>query len=394
MRAWFDLEPVLAGRDVDFVDGHWKLRREVMRERIGKLAYEGINGFRFLAYGGWTATGMQNAEDCFAPYMVVGGKFDLDQPNPDYWPIMVEVANICKEFNCEFVFCLFDNCQFWHDPKWACWGNNVQGRGSYFEDIPRSEAFTLQAVNHLGGMKHVSFCIINEGKEIGSLDLAKTWYTAIFKVLKAGGIAPERVDVGALLNEGEWDGSKWQRKLVLQDHVKGCSKGVYGEQAGKKVWLPVHNVPGTPSKQFPFGPIYQESMDYFPHLSCRLSNDGCKDKDSTAHRILFGDMCYATINNYPDHKIIFEFLSDSNDLAVKLESARFMVGNLGIKNLPNYHRKEYVPETEPQPEPEPEPEPEPTPQLKENWHGWWCNNWKLLVAATVIVLALLLWVLP
>jgi len=354
-RAWFDLEPILAGRDVDFVDGHWKLRREAMRERIGKLAYEGISGFRFLAYGGWTATGMQKAEECFAPYQVVNGKFDLDQPNPDYWPIVVEVAEICREYNCEFVFCLFDHCQFWGDPSWACWRNNVRGNYSYFDDFERSEAFVLQAVNHLGGMKHVSFCVINEGKEIGSRDVALDWYEMVFRALKAGGIAPERIDVGTLLNEGTWTGSEWDRNLVLQDHVKGRAKKIFGEREGKRVWLPIHNVTAGATKQFPHGPIYQEGMDYFPKLSCRLSNDGCKDKDSTASRILWRDMCAHTWAYYGDRKIIFEMLSDSASLEVKLESARFMAEGLGTKNLANYHRKPYVPEGQPQPEPEPTP---------------------------------------
>ena len=364
IRAWFDLEPVLAGRDVDRVDGHWKLRREAMRERIGKLAYEGISGFRFLSYGGWTAKGMQKAEDCFAPYQVVNGKFDLDQPNPDYWPIIVEVAEICKEFNCEFVFCLFDHCQFKGDPSWACWRNNVQGNFSYFDDLERSEAFVLQAVNYLGGMKHVSFCVINEGKEIGSRDVALAWYEMVFRALKAGGVAPERIDVGTLLNEGEWNGSEWVRKLVLQDHVKGRAKEVFGEREGKRVWLPVHNVTDRPTRQFPYGPLHPMAMDYFPKLSCRLSNDGNKDKDSTASLILWREMCKHTMSIAGDRKIIFEYLSDA-DLAGKVKAAQFMAEGLGVENLPNYHRKSYVPEAQPEPE-QPLP-PTPKPSKRKLW---------------------------
>ncbi len=378
VRAWFDLEPILAGRDVDFVDGHWKSRREKIREKIGRLSYEaGISGFAYLPYGGWNENKtMQKAEECFAPYLVEDGKFNLDKPNPDYWPIIEEVADICAEAGCEFQYVLFDHCQFMDSPPWACWLNNVQGRRSYLEDIPRSEKHVAAAADHLARRSNVGFRMINEGKEEkGAMAGAKAWYVAMFRVLKAKGVSPERIDAGAPLSLGKWDGTKWIRDLVLQDHVKACAKQVFGEAPGKKIILPAHNITEDPSPQFPHGPLWREFVDYFCNrLPGRLSNDGRKpDKDSKESLVLWRDMCAATVPL--GQRFILEMLSDRLDLAGKIESALYMTAGIGASNLANYHRKPYVPETQPvEPTPAPVPVPEPTPKPKENWKGWFRNN--------------------
>jgi hypothetical protein len=283
----------------------------------------------------------------------------------------------------------------------------VQGRGNYFEDIPRSEAFTLQAVNHLGGMSNVMFCICNEADARNvPLKKAKEWYVAIFKALKAGGITPERIDVGALLNVGLWNGEEWVRELTLQDHTKACAKEVYGEQPGKRVWLPVHNVTSGATKQFPYGPLWQQAMDYFKHLPCRLSNDGCKDKDATINLLRWRDMCAATVGTTAskwrivnvlrrakarimaaigtERKIVFEYLSDA-DLNGKVLAARYMADGIGRGNLPNYHRKEYRPEVTPAPDQPVTPPVVPPVDDGEKWRVWLGIGSLVIVAALVIV---------
>jgi hypothetical protein len=365
IRAWFDLEPVLAGRDVGLVDGKWVFFREDKRKYVGTLAWEGVNGFRRLAFGGWKPSGgMQTAAECFTPYQVEGGKFNLRQENPDYWPIIVEDAKIHLEFNAEYAYCLFDHCQFKGDPAWACWRNNVQGFGSYFDSIPDSVAHVKNAIKHLGSMPHVMFVIINEGKVIGSMAQVEKWYKAVYQALRDGGIAPERIDVGALLNGGEWNGSEWVRERTLQDWTKSWAKEIFGESPGKKVWLPAHNITDDPTKQFPFGAHWRMAEDYWPKLPHRLSNDGCKDKDSPASLILWREMCRATMAGKSD-RVIFELLSDA-DLQGKALAARYMADGIGTSRLVNWHRKAYVPETQPV-EPEQPVTPDPVKPRGDKW---------------------------
>ena len=411
LRVWFDLEPLRAGYDViKQSDGSWKLNREYVRERVGRIAWEGINGERVMAYSGWTPDGLLEPKDCFTPYLVINGKYDLDSENPFYWPIINEYRAIFAEFNMEFIYVLFDNCQFYGQPKWACWGNNIQGKGDYFDDVKRAEAFTLQAVNHLGNFDNVLFEIINEGNYRGhGLEAVKAWHKVIFAALHNGGITADRVSVGAMLTQGEWDGDKWVRKLALQDHLKGVAKEVWGENPGKSVYLPVHNVTSKPSNQYPYGPMYAQTMDYWGGggIPCRfvLSNDGCNDKDSAKSRDLWKAMCAATkvpIHPMTGRKVVFEFLSDSNDLEVKILGAKAMCEGIGYNRLVNYHRKEYVPEPIPLPEPEiPEPLPEPIippviiiddegPKKPEvNLQGEWNNNKWLIIGGALLILAVL-----
>ena len=370
LRVWFDLEPILAGRDVDLVDGKWKLRREVMRQRVALLAWQGVNGMRILPYGGWNPNGtMQKAEECFTPYLVENGKFNLDRPNPDYWPIIYDVAWIMAEFNVEMWFCLFDNCQFWHNPAWACWRNNIQGRGNYMEDLERSEAWTLEAVNNLGHLPNVGWVVCNEADDFGNPKRADNWYTTILTALKDCGVKPEHISLGAILNKATgYENGEFIRKRCLQDAAKSVSHEVFGEPAAYERYLPVHSVTDDPSAQWLYGILHAEAMAYFKHLNCILSNDGCKDKDSTKNRVLWREMCAATIPQITSkRKIIFEFLSDSDSIETKIASAQYMAEGIGKSWLVNWHRKPYVPEPEPAPGPQPEPEPTP-PQTCTLWY--------------------------
>jgi hypothetical protein len=154
------------------------------------------------------------------------------------------------------------------------------------------------------------------------------------------------------------------RERTLQDWTKSWAKEIFGESPGKKVWLPAHNITDDPTKQFPFGAHWRMAEDYWPKLPHRLSNDGCKDKDSPASLILWREMCRATMAGKSD-RVIFELLSDA-DLQGKALAARYMADGIGTSRLVNWHRKAYVPETQPV-EPEQPVTPDPVKPRGDKW---------------------------
>jgi hypothetical protein len=388
-RLWFNLDGFGTVRPWGFVtklsDGSFVITDEdfeKLEKEVAAVAWEGINGRRFLPYGGWlprvwnAATNqwdypMQDPKVCFTPYILDGEKWHLDWENSYYWPIVVRVAKLLKKYNTEMVMVLFDNCQFWRNPAWACWANNVQGLSSYMDDPVRAVRHTQRAILELGGMDNVLWEIVNEGEPLGDMQRAKDWYRAQFETLRDGGIPPENISVGACLQRGQYLGDgKWAGVIALQDWLKGVAEEVFGYRESLRIMLPVHNATDHPGEWWdgskwvaapgiPFGQMVGQANHFWGGNStdrrCILSNDGLDDKDSAAALVVWRAMIRDRVRNYKQisdvvgHKVVYEFLSDSIDPTVKLAGIRDTVIGFceGMQKqasecLVNFHRTEYV----------------------------------------------------
>jgi len=378
LRAWFGIDAFSTipgwGDVTKIPDGSFVITpesRERLREYIGKLAWEGINGKHMLPYAGWLQDKtMQAPEDCFTPYVYENGKWNLDKRNPYYWPIVKEVIGIFKEFNVEMPYCLFDNCQFWKNPAWACWSNNHQGIQNYMQDILRSVAWVQEAVQQIGGYDNVLFEAVNEGQEWGGLPNSKNWFRNVCQTLYNNGIEPERFSVGVNLARKNYLGDfTFQPTTEFQEWTKAISEEVWGEIPSLGITLPVHGVLGDmggwyengvfrSAPELIFGQMFHEANWAWGPVHTKrvwiVSNDGNPDKDSAQAREAFKKMCAWSMQNINQikangqHRIIYEMECDSGDLAVKLIGARAMAEGVGVQNLVNYHRKEYVPEVPPE----------------------------------------------
>lgn len=395
-RLWFNLISFSSARPWGFVtkkeDGSFFILDEdfdATEKEIALVAWEGINGRRFLPYGGWLPRyqdpnnpgawiyPMQDPKIAFTPYVLDGDKWNLDWGNPDYWKIVRRIAELLKKYNTEMIFCLFDNCQFWHPikdpiPAWACWANNVQGLSSFMDDANRAVRFTQRAILELGGMDNVLFKIVNEGDPLGDMQRAKDWYRAQFVALRDGWIPAENVSVGACLQRGQYLGNgAWKGTIALQDWLKGIAEEVWGYEASLRIYLPVHSATDRPGEWFngkdwlqapgiPFGQMVGQGNHFWGGDSTDrrsiYSNDGLDDKDSAAALAIWRAMIRDRIRNYKQisgrvgHKVVYEFLTDSDEMEVKLKGIRETVIGFceGVQQqasdcLVNFHRKEYVP---------------------------------------------------
>lgn len=377
LRAWFGIDAFSSipgwGDVTKQPDGSWIITpesREKLREYIGKLAWEGVNGKHMLPYAGWLKDGMQNPEDCFTPYIFENGKWNLDKRNPYYWPIVIEIIGIFKEFNVEMIYCAFDNCQYWQNPSWACWANNIQGIQNYMQDVPRSLAWVQEVMDNIGGYDNVLIEDVNEGIPWDGLENAKNWFRATAQALKDKGLEPERFSVGVNLARKPYLGNFiFQPTIEFQEWTKNICEGVFGDAESHGTILVVHSVLGDmggwyegpawhDAPELTFGQMFHEPIwAWGPTYTKRkwiVSNDGNNDKDSAEARENFKKMCSWSMANIQQvtevgHRMIFEMECDSLDLEVKLTGARAMAEGLGTQNLVNYHRKEYAPEVPPVP---------------------------------------------
>jgi hypothetical protein len=344
--------------------------REALRKDVAALAWEGINGKRMLPYAGWLLNGMQTAEECLTPYILENGKFNLDKRNPSYWPIVKEILAIFKFYNVEMIYCLFDNCQYWHNPTWACWANNVQSLENYMQDIARSKLWAQEVVSEIGGFDNVLFEVVNEGVEWGGIPNAKNWFRTIFGALKDGGIDADRVSVGTNLERGNYLGNgEFKGDTNLQEWCKSVAEEIWGEKPAWGVYLPVHGVTGDVKQwnynniwhnapELTFGQFYHQPMWYWAQNSAvprrfYLSNDGLKDKDSVQARETWKQMCGDAMKNYQlihpvtGHKLVFEMECDGA-MDIRIEGVKKMAEGIGVQNLVNYHKIVYEPEVPPE----------------------------------------------
>jgi hypothetical protein len=385
LRAWFGIDAFSTipnwGDVTKMADGSWVITpksRERLREYVGRLAWEGINGKHMLPYAGWlNPNGMQKPEDCFTPYIYENGAWDLDKRNLYYFPIVKEVIGIFKEFNVEMPYCLFDNCQYWVNrplgdagiPYWACWMFNKQGNQNYMQDIPRSVAWAQEVMDNIGGYDNVLIEVVNEGQEWGGLENTKNWFRAIAQAVKDKGLEPERFSVGVNLTRKNYLGNfTFQPTVEFQEWTKNICEGVFGDSESHGIILPVHGVLGDmggwyegpkfhSAPELVFGQMFHEPIWAWGPVYTRrkwiVSNDGNNDKDSPEAREAFNKMCAWSMANIQQvtevgYRMIYEMECDSLDLEVKLAGARAMAEGLGIQNLVNYHRKEYTPEVPPE----------------------------------------------
>jgi len=127
------------------IDNNGKLDEAALEIELSTIAYRGGTGTRILLVAGWYEENgkwyHKRPEDCFFPFHVTDGKFDLLNLRDEYFAHLETYLRISRKYNLEVCVDVFDECQMYDwarmpaDRKWACWRNNVQGLYHYM-DVP------------------------------------------------------------------------------------------------------------------------------------------------------------------------------------------------------------------------------------------------------------------
>lgn len=370
--------------DYDAIADKWTLNEIKLNEYLCAIANAGANGIRILPWSVWweRPCGIKSQ---FQAYKMLGGKFDLEEYNDYYFPIMRKIFDIAHKYNLNVWFPLLDNCQLKGDQfrQYSPWVNNVQGIGSFYERAAdRFIAGWMRRCVEEFGTEKMFYPFGNETTEPAFEAVCQRVILPIAQDLK---LDPATLAFGATMQNQPYlgNGMYGPDTSTLKKLQVLVSLG-FGDNYLLNMFREVHNCGGAAADELrPFGHSYHQALHWWGGhpIKVMLSDDGVWDGDSLCDReddrhvrpsaATLKTMVAYALNTYPHqmnydgykytHLLNFEHLPKGGNLACQCISIRAMADAYKDKfgaypeNVDAHH---YTP---PSPEPEPEPEPVPTP---------------------------------
>ena len=354
----------------------WSLNEIKLNQYLCAIANAGANGLRILPWSVWWER-PYGIKSQFQAYRLLAGKFDLEEYNDYYFPVMRKIFDIAHSYNLNVWFPFLDNCQLSGAKftKYSPWVNNVQGIGSFYgRTAERHVAKWIRKCVAEFGTEGMFYPFGNETTPSEFEGLCKRVILPIVMDLK---LDPSHLAFGATMEPtvymgGGFYGEDCSTLKKLQSLV---SLGL-GDDFLLQMFREVHGC-GNPKPDIdrPFGHNFHQALDWWGNhpIKLMLRNDGVKNGDSLCDRedasnvrpsasTMKGMVAYALKYYQPSGmRLNFEHLPKGGSLACQCVTIRAMADAYKDKfdKYPeNVDAHTYTP---PQPEPEPMPEPIPEP---------------------------------
>jgi hypothetical protein len=365
-----------------------------LRVWLWKIANTGVNRWRFGPVDIWN--GVSKIGDVFSPVMLVNGKWDWTQWNPEYFRVWKRIYELCNEYGIRPVRELLDNCQLkgGDAPRFSPFVTKVHGSATFYDDAEDkwTRAWIEKNFAEFAGLCDWGQC--NEGTA-GIIDLADRLLNPIFK---EHGLVP--FSYGICSTPGNPKGPL--------ETLKARAATFFGLDANgkeKALWIfrQTHQCGSVADPDFNW-PLSQWGKAC--PIAIGIFDDGEQNGDSTWDKTTYNGKTQtrpseatwyamvkvALLNKNNDLLLWFEHSGklQNVDMQVKAYSAMakavYDVDKIKLSNIDKHPEP-----VKPAPPVEPKPKPKPDEPLPPAGKSWLRRNWGYPVALIVlIVLAILI----